>query len=92
MVLFRGEVHQLALEAAQHHCGQGGELQAAGGQFHPGHGPKAASVSTGTVSTDSLRLTLKVEICLFWGSLSKMLSCNWSSRCLAHGLSPWELD
>ena len=71
MVLFRGEVHQLALEAAQHHGGQGGELQAAGGQFHPGHGPKAASVSTGTVSTDSFKVDFEGRNLPFLGFFVK---------------------
>ena len=84
MVLFRGEVHQLALEAPEHHGGQGGELQAAGGQLHPGYGPEAASVSTGPVSTDSFKVDFEGGNLPFWVFFVKNWKCNWSSWCLAH--------
>ena len=45
MVFFGGKVGDVALEEAEHHRGQGGELPPAGSQLHPGHGPKIASVS-----------------------------------------------
>ena len=45
MVFFRGKVGDVALEEAEHHRGQGGELPPASSQLHPRHGPKIASVS-----------------------------------------------
>ena len=45
MVLLGGDVHQVAEQEAGGDCRQGGVLQAAGGQLHPGHGPEIASVS-----------------------------------------------
>ena len=45
MVFLGGYVHKVAEQAASSVRGQGGVLQAAGSQLHPGHGPEASSVS-----------------------------------------------
>ena len=45
MVFLGGIVHEVAEQEADGDGRQGGVVQAAGGQLHPGHGPETASVS-----------------------------------------------
>ena len=62
MVFLGGIVHEIAEQAASSFCRQGGVLQAAGCEFHPGYGPAPASVSPQLLKTTShMESRLKFE-------------------------------